>query len=53
MSDTTSPAPATKKARKSIDVCAPNDERVERAARMMLTNPVYSVPQAMLAQGFT
>ena len=51
MSETTSPV--AKKARKSIDVCAPNDERVERAARMMLSNKTYSVPQAMLAQDFT
>lgn len=51
MSETTSPV--AKKARKSIDVCAPNDERVELAARMMLSNKTYSVPQAMLAQDFT
>ena len=55
MSESTSPVatPVAKKARKSIDVCAPNDERVGRAARMMLSNPGYSVPQAMLAQDFT
>eukprot|EP00986_Skeletonema_menzelii_P012357 scaffold6802_cov144-Skeletonema_menzelii.AAC.6 len=48
MSETTSPV--AKKARKSIDVCAPNDERVGRAARMMLSNPAYSVPQAIALQ---
>ncbi len=47
-----STSPVAKKARKSVDVCAPNDERVGRAARMMLSNPGYSVPQAMLNEGF-
>ena len=46
-------SPAAKKARKSIDISAPNDERVGRAARLMLNNPTYSVPQAMLANEFT
>lgn len=46
-------SPAAKKARKSIDISAPNDERVGRAARLMLNNPTYSVPQAMLANDFT
>lgn len=46
-------SPAAKKARKSIDISAPNDERVGRAARLMLNNPTYSVPQAMMANDFT
>ena len=46
-------SPAAKKARKSFEISAPNDERVERAARAILSNPMFSVPQAMLAHNFT
>jgi len=53
MSGSETTSPAAKKARKSIDISAPNDERVGRAARLMLNNPTYSVPQAMLANDFT
>ena len=39
--------PSAKKARKE------DDERVSRAARLMLKSPILSVPQAMLCNDFT